>query len=351
MKPKVSLLVSMRNEARNIEKCLTSIFSQDYPVDRLEVWVLDGNSSDSSWGIVEQLFRARQNCHLLPNPKIFQAAGWNLGIEQATGDIVGIVSAHSELEADYVSTAVETLERTGADMVGGPMRAIGKGLVGRAVAVATSTPFGVGSARFHYTEREEEVDTVYMGLCWRRVYEQIGGFDEELVRDQDDELSYRLRSSGGRIFCNPAIRSRYYNRPTFRTLWRQYFEYGCWKVRVMQKHVRQMRKRHFVPATFVAVLVLAGLCSTFSLFARYFLAATLLLYILANAGASLWAVRRSGSRRLLPLLPVTFGILHISYGLGFLVGLGKFRGRWGDRHTDHRGLGDLIAVDAKTSKP
>ena len=135
----------------------------------------------------------------------------------ARGDVIGIVSAHCELAPDYLSTAVETLERTGADMVGGLMRAVGEGPVGEAVALATSTPFGVGGARFHYTDAEEEVDTVYMGLCRAEVYRRLR-FDEEMVSDQDDELSYRLLDEGGRIVCNPAIRSTYRNRSTFRSM-------------------------------------------------------------------------------------------------------------------------------------
>src|SRR6185503_9343107 len=118
-----------------------------------------------------------------------------------------IVSAHSELAPDYVTTALATLERTGAQMVGGPMHAVSESRLGRAVAAATSSRFGVGGAAFHYAETEQDVDTVYMGLCPADVYRSLR-FDEEMVRNQDDELSYRLLDQGGRIVCDPAIRSR-----------------------------------------------------------------------------------------------------------------------------------------------
>lgn len=326
MKPKVSLLVPMRNEAGYIEPCLASIFAQDYPAERLEVWVLDGQSTDDSWHIVERLFYGRSNCHLLPNQKITQAAGWNLGIAHASGDIIGIISAHAELASDYVSTAVQTLQRTGADMVGGPMRADGCGRVGQAVSLATSTPFGVGGSRFHYTDREEEMDTVYMGLCWRELYRRIGDFDEGLVHNQDDELSYRLLEHGGRIVCNPAIRSRYENRSTFRSLWRQYFQYGFWKVRVMQKHPRQMRPRQFVPPLFVTALFGSLLLALLFPFGRVLLALVTGSYVLANLVASAWTACKSSWRHVL-LLPLVFATLHLSYGMGFLVGLVKFRNR------------------------
>jgi succinoglycan biosynthesis protein ExoA len=327
---KVSLLVAMRNEAGYIERCLASIFAQDYPDDLLEVLVMDGQSTDGCRQIVENLIRGRSNCYLLPNPKIIQAAGWNLGIRAAQGDIIGIVSAHAELAPDYVSTAVETLRRIGADMVGGPMRADSRERVGQAIALATSTPFGVGGARFHYIEQEEEVDTVYMGLCWREVYQCIGGFDEELVRNQDDELSYRLLDQGGRIFCNPAIRSRYYNRSTFRSLWKQYFQYGYWKVRVMQKHHRQMRLRQFVPAIFVTALLGSALLTPFSLLGQWLLVSVAGSYALANLAASVWTARKGGLYHL-SLLPLGFASLHLSYGFGFLVGLMKFANRWRDQ--------------------
>lgn len=350
MQPTVSLLVSMRNEASYIERCLASIFAQDYSTEQMEVWVLDGESTDRSWQIVERLFEGRPNCHLLPNPKITQAAGWNMGIAQATGDIIGIVSAHAELAPDYVSTAVETLQRTGADMVGGPMRADGQGRVGQAVALATSTPFGVGGARFHYISREEEVDTVYMGLCWREVYRRIGGFDEEMVRNQDDELSYHLLQQGGRIICNPAIHSRYNNRSTFRSLWRQYFQYGYWKVRVMQKHPRQMRLRQFMPPAFVMALLGGALLAPYSTTIRHLWFLALAAYALANLAASLGTAHK-GSWHHLSLLPLVFATLHLSYGLGFLVGLVKFWNRYGTRRTDSPTLrSTLVEADGETSK-
>ena len=326
MQPKVSLLVAMRNEAGHIQQCLASILAQDYAAQRLEVLVLDGQSTDGSWQIVERLFKGRPNCHLLPNPRIIQSAGWNVGIQASRGEIIGIVSAHAQLASDYVSRAVETLLRTGADMVGGPMRAHGDGRVGQAVALATSTPLGIGGGRFHYTDREVEVDTVFMGLCRRVTYERIGGFDEEMVRTQDSELSYRLLKHGGRIVCNPAIRSRYYNRSTLAGLWSQYFQYGFWKVRVAQKHPRQMRLRQFVPPTFVAAVLGSTLLVPLAEEGLLVLALLVGSYVLANMVASVWTARK-GNWRCLPLLPVVFATLHLSYGLGFLIGLVRFAGR------------------------
>ncbi len=320
--PVVTLLVAMRNEERFIEKTISSIFSQDYPADRLELRIYDGNSSDQSVSVAEALCARRPLAVIAHNPGVTQAAGWNLGIDEARGDIVGIVSAHCELAPDYVSTAVATLERTGADMVGGLMRAVGEGKLGEAVAIATSTPFGVGNARFHYTNVEQDVDTVYMGLCRRETY-QAYRFDEEMVRDQDDELSYRLLDRGGRIVCNPAIRSWYQNRSTFRSLWIQYHQYGFWKVRVMQKHRRQARLRQLVPPAFVAASLGSALMAPFTQIARISLVGVLASYGVANLVASLVASRSRPA--IAPLLPPTYATLHVAYGTGFLAGLVHFR--------------------------
>jgi succinoglycan biosynthesis protein ExoA len=321
--PQVSLLICMRNEANYIERCLASLLAQDYPSESLEICVLDGQSSDGSWGIATRMLDGRANCHLLSNPGITAARGWNMGIERSTGEVIGIVSAHCELAPDYVSQAVETLQRTGADLIGGPMRAFSSGKVGLAIALATSTPFGVGGARFHYTDHEEEVDTVYMGVCWRSIYDRIGCFDANMGCNEDDELSYRLLEHGGRIACNPAIRSYYHNRATFASLWKQYFKYGYWKPVVMQKHPAQMRFRHFVPATFVATLLLSIMAAVFfpgGLTVLLFVAGS---YLIANLAASIWTAHRDGWRNL-SLLPLVFSTLHLSYGIGFLKGMLDF---------------------------
>jgi glycosyltransferase involved in cell wall biosynthesis len=315
--PKVTLIVPMFNEAPFIEACLASVLGQDYR-GGMEILVYDGGSTDDSRKIVARIAAGHPAIILLDNPRRIQAAAWNQGIERATGDIIGIVSAHSELAPDYLSMAVETLDRTGADMVGGPVTADSDGAVGEAVALATSTPFGVGGARFHYTDVEEDVDTVYMGVCRAEVYRSLL-FDEAMVRNQDDELSYRLLDRGGRIVCNPAIRSRYRNRATWKGVARQYYEYGFWKVAVMRKHPRQVRPRHLIPAALVVAMggsaALAALWSP----GRWALASVIATYAAANIGASFVATRGSLGR--MPAISAVYATLHFAYGSGTVVGL------------------------------
>ena len=307
--PVVTLIVAMRNEERHITRCADSLLAQDYPADKLEVLFMDGQSTDRTRALVGERIAGRPRFAVVDNPGRIQSIAWNLGIQRARGDLIGIVSGHSELAPDYVTRVVETLDRTGADLVGGPARAESESVVGDAIALAMSTRFGVGGAVFRYATEEQEVDTVFMGVCKRAVYEEIGGFDAEMVRNQDDELSYRLLEHGGRIVCNPDIRSVYRNRATLRSLWTQYFDYGRWKVRVMQKHRAQMRPRQFVPPVFAA---LGG------------------TYGAATLAMSVYLAAKSRRLDVLPYLPAAFAILHVGYGLGFLKGLYQFRDRWQD---------------------
>jgi glycosyltransferase involved in cell wall biosynthesis len=325
--PFVSVVVPMRNEARFIRHTLGSALAQDYPAERFEVLVSDGRSTDDTRQIIAELQAAHPNLHLIDNPGKIVATGLNAAIAQARGDVIVRVDGHTIIANDYVRQCVAALQRSGADNVGGRMVAVAEGWFGKAVARATSSPFGVGGARFHYSEREEYVDTVYLGAWWRETFDRIGLFDEEQVRDQDDEFNYRLRAKGGKILLSPAIRSQYYNRSTPRSLARQYFQYGYWKVRVLQKHPRQMRPRQFVPPAFVAALLISLFLLPFTPLSWWLLLGFLGSYAATNLGASAWVARNEGWRPF-PLLPVAFATVHVSYGLGFLLGLVKFWNRW-----------------------
>lgn len=326
--PSVSLLVATRNEAQHIEDCLNSIISQQYPVELLEILVIDGMSEDTTRDIVTSIIDMHENIRLIENKKIIQSAAWNLGIDLCQADVISIVSGHVTLAPDYVAKAVKTLQRTGADLVGGTIRAISSTKDGEAIALAMSHPFGVGGARHRYTEKEAETDSVFMGFCHRSVFEKIGKYDEELVRNQDDEFSYRLLKAGGRIICNPVIKSFYHSRSTYRSLWKQYYQYGFYKVRVLQKHPTQMRPRQFVPLLFV-LAVIAAILSLVLPWGWLALASILSVYLLANIAVSLALAQKEGWQYLWRL-PSAFATLHISYGLGFLVGLIKFYNRWGN---------------------
>lgn len=327
--PFVTVIMPIRNEADFIARSLGAVLAQDYPPDRMEVLIADGMSDDNTRAVVAQT--AAQQPHipvaLLDNPARIVPTGFNRALAQARGAIIVRVDGHTLIEPDYVRQCVAALERSGADNVGGRMNPVGTTPAGETIALATSSPFGVGGGRFHYSEQEEWVDTVYMGAWRREVFARIGSFDERFVRNQDDEFNYRLRAAGGKILLCPQIRSRYFNRGSLSALWRQYAQYGFWKVGVMRKHPRQMQPRQFIPPLFAAALIGSGGLALVSDWGRRLLALVVGSYALANLAASLWTLRRRSGEEKFWLLPVVFAVLHLSYGIGFLVGLVKFERR------------------------
>jgi succinoglycan biosynthesis protein ExoA len=337
--PLVTVVMPVRNEQHFIERSLGAVLAQDYPPHRLEVVIADGMSTDRTREVIARTAGGRPaiDVQVCDNAGGIVSCGLNRAFARARGDIIVRVDGHTLIAPDYVRQCVAALQRSGAENVGGRMDAVSERTFGRSVSLATSSPFGVGDARFHFSTREELVDTVYMGAWPRRVFNEIGLFDEELIRDQDDEFNYRLREYGGRVLLSPLINSRYYPRTTPRTLWRQYFDYGFWKVRVMQKHPRQMRWRHFVPPVFVAALLLLLGTSPVSATSARLLAVIAGAYAAASFGASIQAAT-PGHWRLIGMLPLTFGILHAAYGLGFLSGLVRFSGEWRRRTGDCSGI-------------
>lgn len=330
--PFVSIIMPVWNESRFIEESLGAVLAQDYPSDRFEVLLADGMSTDDTREIISRVAASYPDIpvKIVDNPGRIASTGLNAALLQARGEVIVRVDGHTFLEGDHVRQCVEVLQRSGADHVGGRMETISEGPFGEAVSLATGSSFGVGHGRFHYSDQEEWSDTVSMGAWPREVFERIGLFDEEQVRNQDDEFNYRLLENGGKILLSPSIRSQYYNRSTPRSLWRQYYQYGYWKIRVMQKHPLQMRPRQFAPPLFAAALVLSVLLAPFFSFAMWGAVLVVGSYALANIVASALTARRSGWR-LMPRLSLAFAILHLSYGFGFLVGLVRFWNRWHDR--------------------
>jgi succinoglycan biosynthesis protein ExoA len=345
--PLVSVVMPVRNEARFLARSLGSVLRQDYPFDHMEVLVADGQSTDGSRAILERWKQEHSRLRIIDNPKRTAASGLNEALRTCRGDVIIRVDGHTDIALDYVRRCVGELQRTAAENVGGPATAVGDGAFGKAVAIATSRAFGVGNSRFRCSRREGFVDTVYLGAWFRSVFERIGLFDEDFVCNEDDEFNYRIRACGGRIFLSPRIQSCYAVRICPTSLWNQYFKFGFWKVRVMQKHILQMQARQFAPPLFVGSLLVLSLLAPFSRNCAQLLWLEASLYTGLNLVASAAVAKQSGLRSLL-FLPFAFAILHFSYGLGFLRGLGHFlvrRGRPGWRPRRCRGN------SAKPSKP
>jgi len=332
--PFVSVIIPARNEAGHIERTLEAVFAQDYPASLTEVIVAEGLSRDRTRAILEELASAHHNMVIIDNPAGIVPTGLNRALKIARGEIIVRVDAHTIVRSDYVSRCVQTLARTNAQNVGGRMNPQGGTVRQRAIATATTSPFGIGGSRFHYSTKEEWVDTVYMGAWPREVFDRIGGFDEEQVRNQDDEFNYRLVKAGGKVYLNPAISSVYSPRSSWRALWRQYFQYGYWKVRVMQKHPSRVRYSQLIPTTFVVTILYFFLLG-FVVPSSWILASGILgVYLLAALASAYKSSKEQPI--LLPAVAAAFPILHVSYGTGFLLGLLKFRDRWNLRRNRHK---------------
>ncbi len=325
--PRVTVIMPIRNEAAFIGRSLGAVLAQDYPHDLLDVLVVDGRSTDKTREVVCSVANGYTRVRLLDNPAGIVATGLNLALKEARGDVIVRVDGHCEVPPHYVRTCVKHLDEDKVDGVGGAVRTVGDTLTARAIATAMSCQFGVGNSAFRTTRGVSQLtDTVAFPAYTRAAIARAGPYDEELVRNQDDEYNYRLRSLGARILLAGDVESIYHGRASLRRLFRQYFEYGYWKVRVMQKHPRQMRARQAAPALLVLSLALGALLSLLSPLAAYATALLLLTYLTATAAASVAQARTDW--RMLPILPLAFIGLHVAYGLGFLTGLVAFWRRW-----------------------
>ena len=261
-RPAVSVVIPCRNEERYIGPCLDSLLECDYPLDRLEVLVVDGMSDDRTRDIVRQYAADHSFIRLVDNPKRITPCAMNAGVLAALGDVIMPMGAHAVYTQRYISRLVEALLETGADNVGGVLVTLPADdtATARALAIALSHPFGVGNSYFRIGARERRiVDTVPFGCYRKEVFQRIGLFDEELVRNQDDELNGRLVRAGGRIMLVPEVESRYYARGSFGQVARMFFQYGYFKPLAAWKVGRVTSLRQVVPAAFVAGLAVTGL--------------------------------------------------------------------------------------------
>jgi succinoglycan biosynthesis protein ExoA len=318
----ISVIVPLRNERSNVDSFVNDLAAQDFEGE-LEVLVADGASDD---GGIERLRAAARaaglRMQLIDNPAGWVSHGLNACIREAQGDLIVRLDCHSRYAGDYLRRCAEVSQQTGAWNVGGRLVPAGTTPIERAVACAMDSPFGgIGWTRSSGGERVE-TDTVTFGAFRPEVFERVGLFDEALVRNQDDEFNMRLRAAGGRIVLDPAITVLYRPRGSFGGVWRQYFEYGLWKVPVMLKHRRIATVRGVVPLVFV--LGSAGLFAGAirSRTARRLLVAEWLLY---GALGAFFAARGARGRdepwTLMPAVLAAFPTFHLGFGSGQAVGL------------------------------
>ena len=318
--PLISAVIPCRNERFHIEKCVRSILFQEPVPGGFEVIVADGMSDDGTRETLARVASQDERLRVVDNPAQTTACAMNIGVSHARGEFIAIMGAHSEYAPNYLGASLHVIKNTGADNVGGSMICRGDTVLQKAIAAAHHSGFSVGGARWHDVDYEGPADTVFGGFYRREVFERIGLFDESLLRNQDDELNLRLTLSGGTIWHSPEIRSWYCPRSSLAGLFRQYLQYGYWKVAIMRKHRRLTALRHLIPGAFVlGVITLPLLSLMYAPLSTVWLM-VVASYAAANGAASFLTANRHGWH-LLPYLPPVFGCYHLGYGIGFLRGM------------------------------
>ncbi|HEV2495905.1 MAG TPA: glycosyltransferase family 2 protein [Terriglobia bacterium] len=334
--PAISVIVPCRNEEGFIKACLESILQNDYPADRLEVLVVDGMSDDRTRSVVLAYARRHSVVRLLNNLKKITPVALNIGIENARGQIILRVDAHSWVEKDYFRRCVEVLQSSAASNAGGRIETHPRrpGLLGKAIALALGHRFGSGNSDFRVGCRElVETDTVFGGCYKREVFETVGLFNERLARGQDFEFNDRLRKAGGRIVLDPNIVSHYYIHSDLRSFWEHNFQDGIWAILpfVHTKHL-PVTWRHLVPLFFVAGLAGSAALALVAAPLRWIPLAMLAVYGAATVAVSLHLAKHAKDLRYLAIMPVVFAVRHFAYGLGSCWGFIRLMGTrslWG----------------------
>lgn len=314
----ITVICPTYNEEASIDKVL-EFLSRARP-DEKEIIIVDGGSTDKTLDIVRKWASKSGNIKILSNPHKYVPFALNIALKNSTGNPIIRLDAHTEYAEDYLIRILETFERTGADIVGGPMLKKGRTYFQKAVAYATSTKFAIGDSKIHDPGFEGETDHVYLGAWQRKLFSEIGFFDERLMRNQDDEFHYRARSMGKKIYLTPSVKSYYYPRRNLFLLMKQYFQYGEYKPLVLLKVFSEFKLRHIIPSLFFLYICSLPFISNFPIMILPFFLYLFILFYYSFINTL--------------TLPEKFYCiliypsLHLAYGLGFLWGGKLIFGRY-----------------------
>ena len=310
----VSIIIPCKNEEKYIEKCIKSFLNQDYK-GVIKIYVVDGLSNDNTINIIKS-FGSKVN--LIVNEKQTTPYALNLGLKKSKEDVKIIFGAHAVAYPDFVLKCVQTIqENEKAFCVGGIIEQVCNDSRSESISIAMSSSFGVGNAYFRTGQKKGYVDTVAFGAYKKEVFEKIGYFDENLTRNQDDEFNFRMTKHGLKIYLSPEIRSKYFVRSSFIKLYKQYFQYGFWKVIVNLKYSRVTSLRQLVPPVFVLFVLTAWIPGVWIVLAFYIYISIVGLYFITAVTTAFI----KGKLRQIPTIILAFLCLHWSYGIGYLYAL------------------------------
>lgn len=319
----ISVICPCYNEEKYIKHIL-DFFLAAKPDDK-ELLMVDGMSTDGTRAIIEEYSSKHPHIRLIDNSNKYVPFGLNIAIKQAKGEYIARVDAHTEYPANYFEKCYEKSIATQADNVGGYIYSKGRTNIGKAIAVAMSTKFGVGNTEFRTEAVDAFVQTVPFGFWHKSAFEKFGYFDEEMMRNQDDEFNYRTNKLGGKIYQSSQIQSSYYVRDSYKAMAKQYYQYGVYKPLVFKKlNNAGMRLRHIIPGFFALYIISIPFAFLFGIMFGMFCIVPFVLYMLLNIYFSL---SQSNNLTVKFLTIPAYTLLHLSYGIGMLVGLWKWRKR------------------------
>jgi succinoglycan biosynthesis protein ExoA len=320
----VSIIAPCRNEADFIDDYVAAVLAQRRDGFDLELLIADGLSNDGTLQKLEAWAGREPRLKIITNPGQIVSTGLNLALRRAQGEFIVRMDIHTTYADDYVAECVKALRDTGATCVGGPWIAQGSGYLQRAIASAFQSRFGSGGAASRRHDYSGPVDTVYLGAWRRETLLALGGFDEALVRNQDDELNLRITRQGGKVWQSSSIRSRYTPRASLVALCRQFHQYGYWKIPVLQKHRLPAAVRHVAPFCFLVLLVALAIAAPFSRASAAVLAVLVGVY---GVAALVFAWRAGASKSTavdVPAVAAALVCMHVGYASGFGRGIWDF---------------------------
>ena len=317
--PFVSIVMPCRNESAYLDDCLKSILAQDYPRDRIEILVAEGESTDGTARTLENAARLDPRIRVVENPDRIQSAGLNRLLAIARGEVIVRMDAHCVYAADYVSRCVEALNATGAAAVGGAQRIAARTPFQRAVRATLSSWLGTAGAPHRSADHEGPVESVFLGAFPRETFTMFGMYDPCASAAEDAELNQRIVDGGGKLYMSRAIVVHYYPRETFVGLARQYFNYGKGRARTFLKHGHLLTLRPTTP-----FLAAAGLATALVLRPLRRVAAMSIGAYAAVAVFEAFRARSAVGVAGVPLVASLFAVLHVSHAAGFGIGLARY---------------------------
>jgi succinoglycan biosynthesis protein ExoA len=318
---KVSVLIPCRNEVQYIERCIDNVFGFYQPHGGFEVILIDGTSTDGTREILSRLKGQFPDLVVIDNPGKTVPRAMNLGIHQAKGEYIVRADVRCIHPRSYLGDLIELSEKTGADNVGGVLvPEFGDTYTQNAIALAYKSRIAMGGALRDRGDFIGETDTVYGGCFRRNRLLEVAMYDEAMVRNQDDELSFRLREMGGKIIQDGRIKIQYHPRNSFWHLFKQFMQYGYWKVTVIKKHPQQASFRHFLPALLVLGFALLFLLALLQPYALYGLLAFGASYFLSISFESFRVSYKNSLSRWPGVFTAIF-LIHIGFGIGFVANL------------------------------